>query len=77
MRTHFFTSFLCHFELKEPYVRLELEPQVRDIIFTFYESKSASCLKLLDEMKDNLLLDMYLAPHVRTLYTQISNTFIQ
>uniref|UniRef100_A0A8C5CBH3 G protein pathway suppressor 1 n=1 Tax=Gadus morhua TaxID=8049 RepID=A0A8C5CBH3_GADMO len=52
---------------------LELEPQIRDIIFKFYESKYASCLKLLDEMKDNLLLDIYLAPHVRTLYTQIRN----
>lgn len=81
---------------------LELEPQVRDIIFKFYESKYASCLKMLDEMvgawpglagrgwaevqkawgklsligcprQDNLLLDMYLAPHVRTLYTQIRN----
>ena len=81
---------------------MELEPQVRDIIFKFYESKYASCLKMLDEMKvrglawsaweggqvqkawgklsligyprqDNLLLDMYLAPHVRTLYTQIRN----
>uniref|UniRef100_A0A672SSG3 COP9 signalosome complex subunit 1 n=1 Tax=Sinocyclocheilus grahami TaxID=75366 RepID=A0A672SSG3_SINGR len=52
---------------------LELEPQVRDIIFKFYESKYASCLKMLDEMKDNLLLDMYLAPHVRTLYSQIRN----
>lgn len=30
---------------------LELEPQVRDIIFKFYESKYASCLKMLDEMK--------------------------
>ncbi|GBL92056.1 COP9 signalosome complex subunit 1 [Araneus ventricosus] len=52
---------------------LELEPQLRDIIFRFYESKYASCLKLLDEIKDNLLLDMYLAPHVQTLYTQIRN----
>uniref|UniRef100_I3M2Y5 G protein pathway suppressor 1 n=1 Tax=Ictidomys tridecemlineatus TaxID=43179 RepID=I3M2Y5_ICTTR len=47
---------------------LELEPQVRDIIFKFYESKYASCLKMLDEMKvlDNLLLDMYLyfSPYV-------------
>ncbi|KAF3845679.1 hypothetical protein F7725_002757 [Dissostichus mawsoni] len=51
----------------------ELEPQIRDIIFKFYESKYASCLKLLDEMKDNLLLDMYLAPHVKTLYSQIRN----
>ncbi|KAA8584778.1 hypothetical protein FQN60_003472 [Etheostoma spectabile] len=56
-----------------PELFLELEPQIRDIIFKFYESKYASCLKLLDEMKDNLLLDMYLAPHVKTLYSQIRN----
>lgn len=52
---------------------LELEPQLRDIIFKFYESKYAQCLKLLDEIKDNLLLDMYIAPHINTLYTQIRN----
>ncbi|PIK39375.1 putative COP9 signalosome complex subunit 1 [Apostichopus japonicus] len=52
---------------------LELEPQLRDIIFMFYQSKYASCLKLLDEIKDNLLLDMYLATHVATLYSQIRN----
>ncbi|XP_060519816.1 COP9 signalosome complex subunit 1 [Cylas formicarius] len=52
---------------------LELEPQLRDIIFKFYNSKYASCLKLLDEIKDNLLLDMYIAPHINTLYTQIRN----
>lgn len=52
---------------------LELEPQLRDIIFKFYESKYAQCLKLLDEIKDNLLLDMYIAPHVNALYTQIRN----
>lgn len=52
---------------------LELEPQLRDVIFQFYNSKYASCLKMLDDMKDNLLLDMYLAPHVNMLYTQIRN----
>lgn len=52
---------------------LEMEPQLRDIIFKFYESKYASCLRLLDEIRDNLLLDMYIAPHVQTLYTQIRN----
>ncbi|XP_063228668.1 COP9 signalosome complex subunit 1 isoform X2 [Bacillus rossius redtenbacheri] len=57
---------------------LELEPQLRDIIFKFYESKYASCLKLLDEIKDNLLLDIYIAPHVSTLYAQIrSRALIQ
>ncbi|KAL5292581.1 GPS1 family protein [Megaselia abdita] len=52
---------------------LELEPQLRDIIFKFYESKYDSCLVLLDEIKDNLLLDLYIAPHVNTLYTEIRN----
>lgn len=52
---------------------LELEPQLRDIIFKFYESKYGSCLKLLDEIRDNLLLDMYIAPHINALYTQIRN----
>lgn len=52
---------------------LELEPQLRDIIFKFYESKYATCLTLLNEIKDNLLLDLYLAPHISTLYTQIRN----
>lgn len=37
---------------------LELEPQVRDIIFKFYESKYASCLKMLDEMKVRGLPDL-------------------
>ncbi|XP_046893896.1 COP9 signalosome complex subunit 1 isoform X2 [Hypomesus transpacificus] len=52
---------------------LESEPQVHDVLVKFHESKYASCLKLLDDMKGNLLLDMYLAPHVTTLYTQIRN----
>uniref|UniRef100_A0A1A9ZDX0 PCI domain-containing protein n=1 Tax=Glossina pallidipes TaxID=7398 RepID=A0A1A9ZDX0_GLOPL len=52
---------------------LELEPQLRDIILKFYESKYACCLKLLDEIRDNLLLDMYIAPHVNPLYTKIRN----
>ncbi|XP_045211954.1 COP9 signalosome complex subunit 1-like [Mercenaria mercenaria] len=52
---------------------LELEPQLRDIIHKFYESNYASCLKLLDELKDTLYLDMYLVPHVNTLYSQIRN----
>lgn len=60
--------FSCSFKLF-----LELEPQLRDIIFKFYESKYASCLKLLDDIKDNLLLDMYIAPHINILYTQIRN----
>lgn len=52
---------------------LEVEPQLRDILYKFYESKYASCLNMMDSLKDNLLLDMYLAPHLNTLYTQIRN----
>ncbi|XP_050392153.1 COP9 signalosome complex subunit 1 isoform X1 [Patella vulgata] len=52
---------------------LELEPQLRDILHRFHESKYASCLKSLEEIKDNLLLDMYLAPHINILYAQIRN----
>merc|ERR1719234_372295 len=52
---------------------LELDPHLREIIHKFYESKYASCLRLLGEIRDNLLLDMYLAPHVNALYTAIRN----
>ena len=30
---------------------LELEPQLRDVLYKFHESQYAACLKLLDEMK--------------------------
>jgi len=52
---------------------LELDPQLREVIANFHGSKYGKCLKLLDEMKDNLMLDMYLAPHVSTLYSMIRN----
>ncbi|XP_026850688.1 COP9 signalosome complex subunit 1b [Drosophila persimilis] len=50
---------------------LEQEPQLRDIILMFHDSKYASCLTLLDEIRDNLLVQMYIAPHVSTLYAKI------
>merc|ERR1719264_1913050 len=43
---------------------LELEPQLREVL---------QCFKLLDQMKDNLLLDVYLAPHIHTLFSMIRN----
>ncbi|XP_014782384.1 COP9 signalosome complex subunit 1 isoform X2 [Octopus bimaculoides] len=52
---------------------LESDSQLRDILHMFYQSKYDSCLKLLDEIKNTLLLDMYLAPHVKALYVQIRN----
>jgi len=50
---------------------LELEPQLRNLLHKFYDSQYAECLKLLDEMRDNLLLDIYLSSHVTTLYSEI------
>lgn len=52
---------------------LELDPQLREVILCFYESKYGKCLSLLEEMKDNLLLDVYLAGHVHSLYSLIRN----
>lgn len=52
---------------------LELDPQVRDVLHKFYESQYAGCLKILDDIKENFLLDMYLSSHINTLYSQIRN----
>lgn len=57
---------------------LELEPQLRDALNKFYQSQYAECLSILSSMKDNLLLDIYLAPHVNSLYSMIrSKALIQ
>lgn len=51
----------------------ELDPQLREAVSRFYESKYASCLSILQDIKSTLLLDMYLAPHVERLYRAIRN----
>lgn len=61
---YFFSSFKLF---------LELEPQAREMLHAFYASKYGACLKILNDMKDTLLLDIYLAKHVNYLYTQIRN----
>ena len=43
------------------------------MILSFHDSKYGKCLKLLDDIKDNLLLDLYLAGHVNQLYSMIRN----
>lgn len=52
---------------------MELEPQMRDVLHQFYQSKYTSCLRTMGQLRDSLLLDMYLAPHLDTLYTMIRN----
>ena len=50
---------------------LELDPQLRELVHKFHSSQYAVCLKLLHEMRENLLLDKYIAPHVPSLYLLI------
>ena len=52
---------------------LETEPQLREAFSQFYDEKYGDCLSILDALKDNCLLDLYLAPHVNTLYSSIRN----
>eukprot|EP01027_Heterolobosea_sp_BB2_P003518 GEZU01005325.1.p2 GENE.GEZU01005325.1~~GEZU01005325.1.p2 ORF type:complete len:313 (-),score=116.68 GEZU01005325.1:32-970(-) len=52
---------------------LELVPQVRELIKDFYASRYTSCLKYLDKLKPELLLDIHLHDHVEILYEQIRN----
>lgn len=51
----------------------ELDPHTREAVSRFHESKYASCLSILHDIKNVLLLDMYLAPHVERLYRAIRN----
>lgn len=52
---------------------LELDPQLRDVILQFHQSHYTSCLRTLEEMRENLMLDMYLASHLSILYKMIRN----
>ena len=52
---------------------LELELSLREVIQCFYDCKHGQCVRLLHQLKDNLLLDVYLAPHIHTLYSIMSN----
>jgi len=50
---------------------LELEPHIRELITSFYNSKYSTCLKILEENKSDFLLDMYLSAHVESLFDMI------
>ena len=57
---------------------LELVPDVREIISHFYHSRYAACLALMDKIRGDLLLDMYMNSHVEKLYAMIrSKALIQ
>jgi len=55
---------------------LELVPEVRELINDFYASRYASCLKYLNKLKPNLLLDIHLHEHVESLYQTIRSKAI-
>ncbi|CAK9300018.1 unnamed protein product [Gordionus sp. m RMFG-2023] len=50
---------------------LELEPCLREILYSFYQSKYQDCLSYLDDVKDQLMLDLYLGPVLDNLYDMI------
>lgn len=52
---------------------LELDPQLRDVITQFHQSRYTSCLRTLEDMRSTLMLDMYLSQHLHTLLTMIRN----
>ncbi|KND02949.1 uncharacterized protein SPPG_02028 [Spizellomyces punctatus DAOM BR117] len=50
---------------------LELEPQVRELLSNFYHSKYSLCLDILEKMKNDLYLDIWLHGHVDMIYQSI------
>jgi COP9 signalosome complex subunit 1 len=57
---------------------LELVPDVREIISDFYHSRYSSCLALMEKIRGDLMLDMYMNAHVDKLYNMIrSKALIQ
>ncbi|XP_030377733.1 COP9 signalosome complex subunit 1 [Scaptodrosophila lebanonensis] len=49
----------------------ERAPKMWEILARFYERNFDHCLVLLHEIQDNMRVDVYLAPHVDTLYQKI------
>jgi len=52
---------------------LELVPDMRELIEDFYSSRYASCLRILEKIKQSLLLDIFLHEHIELLYQKIRN----
>jgi COP9 signalosome complex subunit 1 len=50
---------------------LELVPEVREVMYDFYASRYASCLRMLEGQKKYLEYDMYLYKHIEVLCNQI------
>jgi COP9 signalosome complex subunit 1 len=50
---------------------LELEPQVREMIRAFYSSKFKSCFEILNSVKNELSMDLFLASKIESMYSLI------
>ena len=50
---------------------LELEPHIRRAISMFINSRFSACLEILDGYKPDWLLDIYLQPHIKTIFSLI------
>jgi COP9 signalosome complex subunit 1 len=50
---------------------LELEPQMLHVLRQFNAGDYEKCLTALNDLRPNLMLDLYLARHVSTLYDMI------
>lgn len=50
---------------------LELEPHFRRAISQFVNGRYSACLAILESYRSDYLLDIYLQPHVTTLYSKI------
>jgi len=53
---------------------LELVPEIREIVYSFYHSQYCNCLQLLDKIRNELIqFDIYLSSHISQLYDKIRN----
>ncbi|KAG0046274.1 hypothetical protein BGZ83_008532 [Gryganskiella cystojenkinii] len=50
---------------------LELEPHIRDLVHSFYNSNYAVCLDIMDKWRNDYLLDIHLHSHIEALYNNI------
>lgn len=55
---------------------LELEPHMRRAISYFYTAKYSSCLQILEDYKNDYLLDIHLQRHIKDLYEMIRSKSI-
>jgi len=50
---------------------LELEPHIRELIQSFYHSRYKTCLKIMEDWKNDFLLDYHIHSHIEALYDHI------